>query len=371
MTIWIERFQLTDEYPLAVKDSIDIAGYITGLGSRVTHGQPVAEQDAEVVTRLKSAGYGVAGKVNMHELAFGMTGVNPHFGTPENSNFPRYITGGSSSGSAAAVANGDVDVALGTDTGGSVRIPAACCGVFGFKPTFGRVSRQGVWPENTSLDCVGGVARELTVLHQLHAILDPDLDWRLPDSSFDAGAVGYFSMGADSKIDNACRTVLTHADVHYSTVDIPLFEAAFEAGLTVIGHETFQACAEYVQGDELGDDVKTRLNNAAHITQDDLYNAEGIRNTFTDQINQLLEKYPLLVTPALPGLPMLRADALNGKQDLNISWFARPFNLSGHPALVIPVSTGIEGPCGLQLIARKNCDNWLFSAAAQLINSSK
>lgn len=140
---------------VAVKDVIDIAGTPTRAGSRALADRPAAATHARAVQHLLDAGCRIVGKANMHELAFGMTGVNDWTGTPVNPRYPNLVPGGSSSGSATAVAAGLWDWALGTDTGSSIRAPAACCGVVGLKPTFGRLSRHGLTPENSSLDCVG------------------------------------------------------------------------------------------------------------------------------------------------------------------------------------------------------------------------
>ncbi|KAB0648748.1 amidase, partial [Burkholderia territorii] len=156
MTGFIDTFTLGGPGPtIAIKDTIDIAGHPTRAASRALADTPPAEQHADVVRLLLDAGWQIAGKANMHELAFGMTGINDYTGTPVNPQDPTRIPGGSSSGSASLVGLGAVDAALGTDTGGSIRGPAACCGVVGMKPTFGRVSRRGVAPAVTTLDCVG------------------------------------------------------------------------------------------------------------------------------------------------------------------------------------------------------------------------
>ena len=147
--VWIERF---NEGPargltVAVKDLIDVRGSVTTAGCRALadRGQPAAA-DALCIARVRAAGGRLLGKVNLHELAFGVTGINSWFGTPPNPSDPGRIPGGSSSGSAVAVATGEADVALGSDTGGSVRIPAACCGGVGLKTTHGRPARRGVAP---------------------------------------------------------------------------------------------------------------------------------------------------------------------------------------------------------------------------------
>ena len=158
---------------VGVKDTIDIAGYPTRAGSCALMGAPAAARHAAVVQRLLDAGCRIVGKTNLHELAYGVTGVNAWSGTPLNPRYPDLVPGGSSSGSAVAVAAQLVDFALGTDTGGSIRVPAVCCGVYGLKPTYGRVSREGVHPAQSSLDCVGVFARDLIMLERAMAAIDP------------------------------------------------------------------------------------------------------------------------------------------------------------------------------------------------------
>src|ERR1700722_17061924 len=157
MNEFISEFTLgdADGPSIALKDTIDVAGYPTTAASRALLDTPPAQSHADVVDRLLAQGWRVVGKTNMHELAFGMTGINDFTGTPRNPQDVTRIPGGSSCGSAAAVGLKLADAALGTDTGGSIRGPAACCGVAGFKPTFGRLSRRGVAPRESSLDCVG------------------------------------------------------------------------------------------------------------------------------------------------------------------------------------------------------------------------
>ena len=146
--------------PVALKDIFAVAGVGLTAGSKIL-AENVASEDAESTTRLRSAGAIIPGKLNLHEFAFGATGVNPHYGPARNPWDTERITGGSSSGSAAAVAGGECPAALGTDTGGSIRIPASLCGIVGLKPTYGRVSKRGVLPLSWSLDHVGPMTRSV------------------------------------------------------------------------------------------------------------------------------------------------------------------------------------------------------------------
>ncbi len=159
---------------LAVKDLIDIAGVPTTAGSAALEktAQP-ADYDAPCMAGARAAGAAIVGKVNLYELAFGASGINEYFGTPVNPLDPRRIPGGSSSGSAVAVADGDADIAYGSDTGGSIRVPAAFCGVTGLKTTHGRVSLTGVWPLAPSLDTVGPMARDVAGVAAGMTLLEP------------------------------------------------------------------------------------------------------------------------------------------------------------------------------------------------------
>src|SRR5438309_8114762 len=179
MSTYITRFADSGSgMPVAVKDLIDMAGVITTAGCRALadHGAP-AERDApllrEIRRREAASEVWIVGKTNLHELAYGTTGANPWWGTSTNPRYPALYPGGSSSGSATAVAAGEAVVALGSDTGGSVRIPAACCGIAGLKTTWGRVPLTGVWPLAPSLDTVGPLARDVRGLVAGMTLLEP------------------------------------------------------------------------------------------------------------------------------------------------------------------------------------------------------
>ena len=175
MTTFITRLDSEGDGPrLAVKDIIDVAGVPTTAGSRaLARTAKPAERDAACLSGARAAGARIVGKTNLHELAMLPIGTNPWFGTPVNPLDAALIPGGSSSGSAVAVADGEADVALGSDTGGSIRVPAACCGITGLKTTFGRVSVEGVWPLATSLDTIGPMAATISGLVLGMQLLEP------------------------------------------------------------------------------------------------------------------------------------------------------------------------------------------------------
>ncbi|MDG6097444.1 amidase [Alteromonas sp. ZYF713] len=370
MSEFIQRITTTTPSPVtvAVKDCLDVAGLPTTCGSAALADSLPATDDAEVVKNLRRADVEIVGKTNLHELAYGMTGVNQQFGTPLNPLFPHLITGGSSSGSAAAVASGEVTFSVGTDTGGSIRVPAACCGVAGLKPTFGRISRQGVTPASSSLDAIGPMASDIHKLELGMSAMDPGFTSGQPIPANLRLAQLALSGGADN--DAAIERLLTR----FSTLSgmsiatapaLSQFKPAFDAALTIMNFEVWQSFAGLDQS-KLGKDVAARLQNAARVTTAEVDAAEQVRSAFTHELDTLLEQVDVLFLPALPGTPMQREAALRGEVDLNISLYTRPFNLCGHPALVMPLSGAADAPLSIQLVTRKNEDELLFAVARQL-----
>ncbi|MGP9568787.1 amidase [Halomonas sp. AOP5-B2-8] len=349
-----------------VKDTIDIAGFPTCAGSAALADAPPATAHAEIVKRTLEAGYRIVGKANLHELAFGMTGVNAWAGTPENPKYPALIPGGSSSGSAAAVAAGLADIGIGTDTGGSIRVPAACCGVYGFKPTYGRLSRQGVMPITSSLDCVGPMASELAALIAFMCAIDPDfqLDPAAPEPT-----LGVVEVEAEPAILSAIHMQIKRSQLSATDVALPMMAAAYKASMAVISRETYLACSSLLESGKVGGDVDKRLRAAAATTDAELQQAEEVRLAFTSQVDVLLETNDVLVLPTLPHFPMTLSDALSGQQDLMISFCVRPFNLSGHPALSIPLAPHQGLPVSLQVVGRRGDDAGVCKAALHLMRN--
>ncbi|MGF6809663.1 amidase [Paraburkholderia sp. Clong3] len=372
MSAFLQTFDLSatdsaDAPTIAIKDSIDVAGYATTAASRALADAPLASQHAEVVRRLLEAGWRVTGKTNMHELAFGMTGINDFSGTPVNPQDAARIPGGSSSGSASAVGQKFVDAALGTDTGGSVRGPAACCGVIGLKPTFGRVSRHGVAPRVTTLDCVGPFARETDTLIRVMTAIDPS--FRADDARRDVSQlrIGMVAVDADDDIAKAIADAVGKSELATQAIELASLKDAFTAGLAVINAETSRAFGHLVASGKLGADIEARLRAAAATSAADLDAAERVRRTFTDEVDRALDRVDVLVLPTLPSLPITLEAARAGTSVIGMSSLIRPFNLSGHPALSLPVP--IERStlkAGLQIIGRKNDDETVCAVAAHL-----
>lgn len=351
----------------AVKDTLDVAGLPTRAGSAALADAAPATHTAEVVQRLLDAGWQLAGKTTLHELAFGTTGINRHAGTPLNPAWPERVPGGSSSGSAVAVASGAVPLALGTDTGGSVRTPAACCGVFGLKPSFGRVSRQGVMPAVSSLDCVGPFAADMpTLIAAMQAMCAGFKALPALPAQPEGWTIGLVDVAADAAARDAVTAALARAGQPVRPVQLPSFEAAYDAGLTVIQRETWNACQHLWRSGRVGADVALRLARASHTTDEALAHAEAVRRLFAREVDAALDVCTVLALPTLASPPPLLADAADTLAAVAMTRLVRPFNLSGHPAISLPLKRGDGLPVGLQLVGRQGDDETLCAAALAL-----
>ncbi|NVK47330.1 MAG: amidase [Rhodobacteraceae bacterium] len=348
---------------VVVKDCIDIAGTVTGCGSAAFSDAAPATEHAEIVEALLNAGCKITGKANMHELAFGMTGVNVFTGTPINPMWPDRIPGGSSSGSAVAVAAGLCDFAVGTDTGGSIRQPATCCGIFGIKPTFGRISRKGLTPKDSSLDCPGILARDMEMLTKGMAAIDPTFK---AEAMIHAPKLGRIkSEGVDPEIGDPLVYALMDAYPDMPYEFLPSLEAAFDAGMVVMSYEMAQEFGPMLDaGASFGPDIAARLSNARKVTEAQYAKAQDIRHRFTAEVDALLDTYDALITPSLPTFPPTLDAARDPQNVLSLTRYQRPFNLSGHPALTLPARSNSGLPIGLQIIGPRGEDAKLCAIAS-------
>lgn len=368
MTIVLEQLSLGQgDKTMMVKDTIDIKGFPTKAGSRALEEAAPATAHAEVIANLLESGWKITGKTNLHELAFGTTGINNWTGTPENPRYPGRVPGGSSSGSAAAVASGLCDAALGTDTGGSVRTPACCCGVFGLKTTFGRVSRKGVMPAYTTLDCVGPFARDIDTIIAAMSAICPDFGPVPEFESLPAKPIGWVPVSAEDEILNTLRDALSRSEL--SVTDQPLegMDEAYTAGMNIINRESWNGSRAFVETGLVGPDVADRLLAASKTTDEQLKAAEKVRAAFTATVDAALENCLVLAMPTMPDYPVAVANAADTRALLGMTQFVRPFNLSGHPALTLPLEGPSGLPVGLQLIAAKGADELLCSVARELM----
>jgi amidase len=362
LAIWVEALDLGGDGPrVGVKDCLDIAGTPTGCGSRAFLGAAPALRHADVIAALLSAGCRIVGKANMHELAYGVTGINGYTGTPLNPRFPGRVPGGSSSGSAVAVAAGLVDFSIGTDTGGSIRVPATCCGIAGLKPSFGRVSRAGAHPASTTLDCIGPLARDVAMIEKAMAIIDPGFRSASPLA---APVLGLVEVDADADVHAAVANAVARTGFDTVPVSLPSFAEAFHAGITIMAAEMAPLFGHLCGTGLLGPDVDARIAAATRVTAAEVSSAELVRKRFTAEVDMALETVDALVLPAMPSVPPLIDEAGDAPRTLRMTSLVRPFNVSGHPALALPLRTAGGFPTGLQLVGRMLEDAHLCALAA-------
>ena len=358
---FVNRFELGGDGPrVGIKDSIDVAGYPTQAGSRAFANVAPPAQHADVVQALLEAGWRLVGKTQMHELAYGVTGINAWAGTPRNPHWPDRVPGGSSSGSAVAVAANLCDAAIGTDTGGSIRVPATCCGVIGLKTTFGRISRGGVHPHMSSLDCVGPFARDLATIEQaMHAL---DATYRSQPTPGSV-RVGYVGTQAAAVVDATVRAHVGAAGQTVEAIGLDSFGAAFDAALSIIAAENWAAYGHLADSGRLGTDVRVRLVAARAITPEAVAAGEAVRRRFIAEVDTALERVDVLALPTLADVPLTLAQATDASRSLSLTALLRQFNLSGHPAISLPLTTPDGLPVGLQLVGRRGADAALCAAA--------
>ena len=370
--------------PVAIKDLIDVVGVRTTAGSKF-FGATLPGEDAPATLNLKLAGAVVVGKTNTHEIALGVTGVNPHFGAVGNPWDPARVSGGSSSGSTVAVATGMCLGATGTDTGGSIRIPACLCGIVGLKPTYGRVSTRGVLPLSWNLDHVGPLARTvedaalmLSVLagfdsHDPASVNQPVDDylahindgiqgWRV------AWAVGEYVEASDAAVLAAVETaadVLRELGATVEAVNLDwLKEAALANGqMTQADGAAFHRERLASHPENFGADVLQRLQTGAALTSTEYSLARRAQTESRRRFEQFFEQYDLLALPStpIPAPPIEGTGAIEAARRL--TRFTAPFNLAGLPAISVPCGFSEGLPVGLQLVAKHWDEARLLQAA--------
>ena len=332
---------------LAVKDCIDVKGLPTTVGCPVIAEQArPAARDAAVVTAARRSGARIVGKTNLAELCWSAAGTNAWSGMPVNPVDPRRLPGGSSSGSAVAVATGEADVALGTDTGGSVRIPAACCGVVGLKTTWGRVPVEGVYPLAPSLDTVGLLGADVAAV---------ELGMRLIEPGFAAGSCELrvarvrpeTDLRVDAAVEAAIDAALAAAGIVTNQAAGLDFAAANTAASVLIDVEAYQV-NEYLLPDlaRLSPYNQRNLPKAAAVTTEQAAAANRTRDSVRAWFTGLLARDPFVAMPTLVSAP-----PLIGGPYVPLTVLTMPVNLAGLPALALPVPGGPAGlPASLQLI---------------------
>ena len=366
--------------PIGLKDLYDTAGIKTTAGSMIYRDR-IPNEDASVVTKLKGEGAIIIGKLQMHEFALGSTSINPHDGPARNPWDRSRITGGSSGGSASSVASGQCKGALGTDTGGSIRIPSGLCGIVGLKPTFGRVSRRGVFPLSWTMDTVGPMTRTVedsALILNVLAGFDPQDPGsaNVPSENFASDLGGgiegvkiavpqeYFYDIIDDEISKAVQATQEVFIGLGATVE-PIKIPALEHSLAISGTIMLAEAASVhdfnlrEKPSEIGDDVRLRLTQGALTSASDYIKAQRARTEFNQQIKEALNKFDVLLSPTVPvGAPKINEQTITvgnlHQPTLSLlPRLTRPHNICGIPTISIPCGfTQQKTPIGIQIGGR-------------------
>jgi 1-carboxybiuret hydrolase len=377
--------------PFAVKNLYDIEGLVTRAGSKINRDNPPATADAFVVSKLEAAGAVLLGGLDMDEYAYGFTGENIHDGNSLNPHDPHHMTGGSSGGSAAAVASGMAAFALGSDTNGSVRVPASLCGLFGLKPTYGRLSRRGVFPFVASFDHLGVLARSAADIALIYDVMqgrdmaDPAQAPRQAEPVaplLDQGAKGlrvavagdYFRRGGRPECFAAVDEVAAALGATREIV-LPEAGAARAAAFVITAAEgaSFHLSRLRERPQDFDAAVRDRLFAGAMIPAAAVLQAQKLRAWFRARLNALFENVDLILAPATPcraplsGQKTLEIDGAEVPVRANLGIYTQPISFIGLPAVTVPLWTQCERlPIGVQIIGAPWREDLVLRAAHEL-----
>jgi AtzE family amidohydrolase len=380
--------------PFAVKNLFDVAGVVTLAGAKINQDNPPAIQDATAVARLKRAGAILVGTLNMDEYAYGFVTENSHYGATHNPHDLQRVAGGSSGGSAAAVAAGLVPLTLGSDTNGSIRVPASFCGILGLKPTYGRLSRAGAYLFSASLDHVGPFARSVRDialsfdLLQGRDLRDPICTTLPPEPCFPqvnqgvkglkiAVAKGYFSESGESEVFEAVEQV-AQALGATQTVMLPESHRARAAAYVITASEGSNLHLNRLKTRPQDFDPATRdrFLAGAMIPSSWYIQAQRFRQWYREEIRKIFQEVDLILAPTTPcSAPLIgqQVMVLDGQEMLvrpNLGLYTQPLSLIGLPVLSVPVHCPSARPnampLGVQIIAAPYKEAWILRAAALL-----
>lgn len=368
MTTWLARWDAPGDGPrLAVKDAIDVEGTPTTTGCpAIGDDAKPAEKDAPVVATARAAGARIVGKTNCTELCRSADGVNPWTGTPVNPLDESRLPGGSSSGSAVAVATGEADVAYGSDTGGSVRIPAACCGIAGLKTTRGRLPGEGLFLFSETLDTVGPLAADVAGLELAMGLMEPG--FAVPQE-FGTLAVGRLRLpgsgmvdiepGVDAAVDAALRA----AECTVADEQVPDWVEAATAANIIMLAEGYVAHRHLLEkADRMSYRIRRRIERGGEVEAERLMQAHETGRSFRAGLDMLLARHAVLALPTFPGLPPKLDES-----DLSLTDLTVPLNLAGLPALALPVPRSDERiPASLQLVGPEGSEERLLALGARI-----
>ncbi len=347
---------------LAVKDLFDTAGVRTTYGSAV-FAEHVPTATAPAVLRLEAAGYVSVGKANLHEFAWGITSQNDHYGHVPNPLAADRIAGGSSGGCAAALAAGLADAGLGTDSGGSIRIPSACCGTVGFKPTHGLVPLGGCFPLAPSFDHAGPMARDVAGCERMLAALVPGF---APDPAVDLADLRV-GLAWTAVADPLVRARVEEAAAHFGSVvrlDLPFPDGTYP----VFNREAAEVHADLLLAhrDRYSDNVAAQIERALTVADAEVTAAAGVRDAYRELLAGILEDVDLLLTPTMP---MVAPPAAGGERPIRARTLSLtyPFNAIGAPVLALPCGPAEDGlPASVQLVAAAGADGRVLAAGRAL-----
>jgi amidase len=360
VTAWITRFDppTAGLLRVAVKDAIDMAGVITTAGCVAVRDRATpAPADAACLAGVRGSGAFIVGKTTLTELCVSPAGDNAAFGAPVNPIAPGLIPGGSSSGSAVAVAAAEADVGLGTDTGGSVRIPAACCGIVGLKTTWGRIPSAGVWPLAPSLDTVGPLARDVAGVVTGMRLLEPGF----AVAPRPARLIGRLRIdGVEPAVEDAVDAALDAGGIAVREVRLPGWDATYDALGTIIVGELWRAHPTLLDAVGVGAYVNGGLHAGRAVSTGDLAEAMSVRAAWQAEVAAVLGEVDVLALPTLVAPP----PPVSAFAGFPLTRLTAPFNLAGVPAISLPVpSPGRPVPAGLQLVGPSHGEELLCATA--------
>ncbi len=383
--------------PFAVKNLFDIAGFTTLAGSKINAVNPEATQDATAVAKLKQAGAVLLGALNMDEYAYGFVTENSHYGATHNPHDLQRVAGGSSGGSAAAVAAGLVPLTLGSDTNGSIRVPAALCGVFGFKPTYGRLSRAGVALFSSSFDHIGPFARSVQDIATVFDVLqgkddrDPICTKRPPELCLPqlkqdisdiriAIAADYFTKGAEPAALAAVQKVADAIEVTEYVI-IPEADRARAAAFVITASEGAnlhldklrrQSPPKVSRLEDFDFATRDRFLAGALIPSSWYLQAQRFRRWYRDRVREVFQNVDVILAPTTPiSAPLIGQQTmiLDGEEILvrpHLGLFTQPLSFIGLPVLSVPIQCQNALPLGVQLIAAPYNEALILRVAAAL-----
>ena len=369
MSTFITKLDASGDGPrVAVKDLIDVEGVPTTAGCRAVElAAAPARADAACLAGARASGARLVGKANLHELAMLPIGTNGWFGTPVNPLDAELIPGGSSSGSAVAVATGEADVALGSDTGGSIRVPSACCGTVGLKTTHGRIPLDGVWPLAPSLDTVGPMATTVAGITLGMQLLEPGFE----PSGAPAQVIGRIRTSGHPDIEAAIDAALRTSGLDVVTLDWNGLDIGAQAFMGLFFSEIWAVDHDLVNAhpDGVGEDVAYAIATADSLR----HGADEPRRTaavLRRSLAGLFDRVELLALPTLPVFPP-RLDAVTIDSlfatCIEITSHVAPFNVAGTPCSAQPVPVaGSPVPASLQLVGPANGEELLVTTAAHV-----